>query len=241
MGHIDIGEDEIITKHGGYRKLKSFESATLVYDLTVLFCDKYKKSMTFKTYEQMTGAARSGRQNIGEGSQAAGTNKELEIKLVDAARFSQEELLLDYEDFLRQRGLPRWDKNDPRAKEVRSLAYRPNRSYKTYLSYFDSPENAANAMLCLTHQTKYLLDRQLASLGKELADKGDLRERLKKSRSYQARSLRGKQKNDNWLDEQIKQSGSVKLENGRVVGREEWEKNKHILKLAEGWEDKYEK
>ena len=82
----------------------------------------------------MVQAARSGRQNIAEGSQASGTSKKTELKLVGVARASLEELLLDYEDFLRQRGLPLWDKSNPTAHVIRKLAYEKNRSYSTYRS-----------------------------------------------------------------------------------------------------------
>jgi len=95
---------ELIPKHGGYRKLKSFQVAQLVYDITVRFCDKYIDRRS-RTHDQMVQAARSGVQNIAEGSQASATSKKMELKLTQVARASLEELKLDYEDFLRQRGL----------------------------------------------------------------------------------------------------------------------------------------
>ena len=95
---------DLIPPHGGYRKLKSFQSAELVYDATVKFCDRFIDKRS-RTHDQMVQAARSGRQNIAEGSQASGTSKKTELKLVGVARASLEELLLDYEDFLRQKGL----------------------------------------------------------------------------------------------------------------------------------------
>jgi len=100
---------DLIPPHGGYRKLKSFQSAELVYDATVKFCDRFIDKRS-RTHDQMVQAARSGRQNIAEGSQASGTSKKTELKLVGVARASLEELLLDYEDFLRQRGLALWGK-----------------------------------------------------------------------------------------------------------------------------------
>jgi four helix bundle protein len=105
--------EPLIPKHGGYRKLKSFQVAQLVYDVTVRFCDRYVDKRS-RTRDQMVQAARSGVQNIAEGSQAAGTSKKTELKLTNVARASLEELRLDYEDFLRQRGLPLWDRKDPR-------------------------------------------------------------------------------------------------------------------------------
>jgi len=103
---------ELIPKHGGYRRLKSFQIGQLIYDLTVRFCDRYidRKS---RTRDQMIQAARSGVQNIAEGSQASGTSKKSELKLTNVARASLEELCLDYEDFLRQRGLPQWGPEYP--------------------------------------------------------------------------------------------------------------------------------
>ncbi len=114
--------DPLIPKHGGYRKLKSFQIAQLVYDVTVRFCDRYVEKRSC-THDQMVQAARSGVQNIAEGSQASGTSKKTELKLTNVARANLEELRLDYEDFLRQRGLARWDKNDPRRAEL--IARRP--------------------------------------------------------------------------------------------------------------------
>jgi four helix bundle protein len=124
--------DKLITDHGGYRQLKSFQHAELVYDATVRFCDRFIDRRS-RTHDQMVQAARSGRQNIAEGSQASGTSKKSELKLVGVARASLEELLLDYEDFLRQRDLKLWGKNHPLAQTVRRLAYERNRSYMTYL------------------------------------------------------------------------------------------------------------
>src|SRR5512147_2750751 len=107
----------LIPPHGGYRKLKSFQVAQLVYDVTVRFCNRYIERRS-RTHDQMVQAARSGVQNIAEGSQASGTSKKTELKLTNVARASLEELRLDYEDFLRQRGLALWDKNEPRRAEL---------------------------------------------------------------------------------------------------------------------------
>ncbi|MBI3921175.1 MAG: four helix bundle protein [Armatimonadetes bacterium] len=97
--------EPLIPKHGGYRHLKSFQMAQLIYDVTVRFCDRHIEKRS-RTHDQMVQAARSGVQNIAEGSQASGTSKKMELKLTNVARASLEELRLDYEDFLRQRGLP---------------------------------------------------------------------------------------------------------------------------------------
>lgn len=110
-------KEPLIPKHGGYRKLKSFQVSQLVYDVTVRFCDRYIDRRS-RTGDQMVQAARSGVQNIAEGSQAAGTSKKTELKLTNVARASLEELKLDYEDFLRQRGLPLWPRSDPRRADL---------------------------------------------------------------------------------------------------------------------------
>jgi four helix bundle suffix protein len=113
-----VSEKEcLIPKHGGYRKLKSFQIAQLVYDVTIRFCDRYIDKRS-RTHDQMVQAARSGVQNIAEGSKASGTSKKTELKLTNVARASLEELRLDYEDFLRQRGLPLWDRDDPRRADL---------------------------------------------------------------------------------------------------------------------------
>jgi len=107
----------LIPKHGGYRRLKSYQIAQLVYDVTVRFCDRYIERKS-RTHDQMVQAARSGVQNIAEGSQASGTSKKTELKLTNVARASLEELCLDYEDYLRQRRLPQWYREDPRRAEL---------------------------------------------------------------------------------------------------------------------------
>ncbi len=107
-----MDKEPLIPKHGGYRKLKSFQVAQLVYDMTARFCDRYIDRRS-RTHDQMVQAARSGVQNIAEGSQASATSKKMELKLTNVARASLEELKLDYEDFLRQRGLPIWAPDHP--------------------------------------------------------------------------------------------------------------------------------
>ncbi len=171
--------------HGGYRNLKSFQAATLIYDLTVEFCDlymTYPTNKSYRTYDQMVQAARSGRQNIAEGSQASGTSKKTEIKLVGVARASLEELLTDYEDFLRQRGLKLWDKDNPNAKAIRALCYKTDTTYQTYKTYLKTPAEAANAAICLIHQANYLLDKQLESLKKAFVEEGGFTENLFRER-----------------------------------------------------------
>ncbi len=110
-------EQILIPKHGGYRRLKSYQVAQLAYDVTVRFCERYIDRRS-RTHDQMVQAARSGVQNIAEGSKASGTSKKMELKLTNVARASLEELRLDYEDFLRHRGLALWEQNDLRRKDL---------------------------------------------------------------------------------------------------------------------------
>src|SRR5947199_6195010 len=129
--------ERFIPPHGGYKNLLSYRKAEIVYDATVKFCDRFidKKS---RTHDQMVQAARSGNKNIAEGSQASGTSKEAEIKLVNVARASLEELLEDYRDFLRVRKQKLWDKNSKEAQFVRRLGSQKNRSYETYRTYVET-------------------------------------------------------------------------------------------------------
>lgn len=113
------GNDGLIPVHGGYRRLKSFQLAQLVYDATIRFCDLFVGRRS-RTHDQMVQAARSGVQNIAEGSVASGTSRKSELKLTNVARASLEELRLDYEDFLRQRGLPQWPPSHPALARFRS-------------------------------------------------------------------------------------------------------------------------
>ena len=179
----------VIPPHGGYRNLKSYQTAEIIYDATATFCDRFIDRCS-RTHDQMVQAARSGKQNIAEGTMVSGTSKKSEIKLIGVARASLEELLLDYQDFLRQRNLPLWGKEDPRAQAVRKLAYEKNRSYSTYKTYLESPaESAANTIICLIHQANYLLDQQLRQLGKQFLEEGGFTEKLYHARQ-QARKNR---------------------------------------------------
>lgn len=181
-----------IPPHGGYQKLLSYQKAEIVYDATVHFCDRLIDRRS-RTYDQMIQAARSGKQNIVEGSMASGTSKETEIKLTNVARASLEELLADFHDFLRVRKLPTWDKDDPRAQAVRKLGYGTHETheshvtYATYASYIEQsdPETAANAIICLIHQANYLLDQQLRALEAAFVKEGGLRERMTRARLEQ--------------------------------------------------------
>jgi restriction system protein len=174
----------LIPPHGGYRELKSYQNAEIVYDATVKFCDKFIDRRS-RTHDQMVQAARSGKQNIAEGSMVSGTSKKTELKLVGVARASLEELLLDFQDFSRQRKLMVWEKQHPMAQAVRKLAYSEKRSYETYKAYIEesSSEVAANTLICLIHQTNYLLDQLLRQLEQQFLKEGGFTEKLYRVRS----------------------------------------------------------
>lgn len=186
-----VPPDPICPPHGGYRKLRTFRIAQLIYDGTVIFCDRFIDKRS-RTHDQMVQAARSGKQNIAEGSVASGTSKKMEFKLTNVANASLEELLQDYEDFLRQRGLPIWDKDSPQALAVRGQ-YREEESDGSdrsdrsdlrdpYGIATASPEVAANTLLCLINQDTYLLKRQIRRLERDFLDQGGITERLFRKR-----------------------------------------------------------
>ena len=219
-----------IPPHGGYKDLVSYQKAEIVYDATVQFCARYLERRD-RTYDQMIQAARSGKQNIIEGSMASATSKETEIKLTNVARASLEELLEDYRDFLRSRGAPVWSKDSKEALYVRRLSrqatpgakhgtYETNGTYGTsaddsmpspdasplsdaphsspvshsshpshspydlFRPFIETrpPEVAANIIICLIHQTNYLLDQQLRQLEKAFVKHGGLREAMTRAR-----------------------------------------------------------
>jgi len=175
-----------VAPHGGYRDLKSYQMAEIVYDGAVAFCERFVPARS-RTHDQMVQAARSGKQNIAEASMGSGTSSKSELKLVGVARASLEELLQDYEDFLRQRALRVWGKHHEQALAVRKLAYVSDRSYETYRSYVEqgTPEVAANTLICVIHQANYLLDQLLRQLEARFLAEGGFTERLYRSRQAQ--------------------------------------------------------
>lgn len=172
-----------IPPHGGYEDLLSFQKARIVYDGTVWFCKHYLERRD-RTNDQMVQAARSGKQNILEGSQASGTSKATEIKLTNVARASLEELLEDYRDFLRVRGLDEWTKEHPYTVRLRQLNRQPNANYETFRKGIENsdPAIAANVMIGLIKLTNYLLDQQIRQLEKRFVEEGGLRERMTRAR-----------------------------------------------------------
>jgi four helix bundle suffix protein len=173
----------LLPAYGDYRALRSLQKAEVIYDLTYRFCERFL-SRGDRTVDQMVQAARSGKQNIIEGSKASGTSKETELKLTNVARASLEELLADYEDFLRVRKAPKWDKDAPAAQFVRKLGARPDGTYDLFREFVESREGpvVANIALCLIHQANYLLDRQIRRLETDFLKEGGLRERMAAAR-----------------------------------------------------------
>ena len=174
---------EIIQSHGNYQELESYQTSMVIFDATNDFCQWYLQKGD-RTIDQMIQAARSGKQNIIEGSSASAISSETEIKLIGVARASLEELLEDYRDYLRVHNLPLWDKNDQRIIQIRQLARVKNKSYATYKTYLppNNDELFCNTMISLIHQANYLLDRQLKSLAESFTEKGGLRERMYNAR-----------------------------------------------------------
>jgi len=168
---------------GNYQDLLSYKKAEIIYDFTFRFCERFLKRGD-RTIDQMVQAARSGKQNIAEGSKASITSTEMELKLTNVARASLEELLIDYHDYLRPRDHKFWDKDSPEALYVCKLGKRADESYETYRSFMDTrpPEVIANIAICLIHQANYLLDRQIRRLEKDFLEKGGLRENMTRAR-----------------------------------------------------------
>jgi four helix bundle suffix protein len=172
-----------IPPHGGYKKLFSYHKALVVYDATRCFCDRFidKKS---RTPDQMIQAARSGKQNILEGSQASGTSKETELFLTGVARSSQEELIEDYRDFMREHRIEEWSPDHPYARRLSQLSRIPGANYDTFKKGFEHPDPAicVNVIVGLIKVTCYLLDQQRGRLEQDFINEGGLRERMTRAR-----------------------------------------------------------
>ena len=203
----DSSATDLIPPHGGYRKLLTYRLGVLIYDATVAFCDRYINRKE-RTYDQMVQAARSGVANIVEGSEASATSKKTELKLTNVAKASQEELLFDYQTFLRQNHLPEWSADSPQAllvrqsrpqnlEELRQLmavlvSDKSDKSDKSDPSAQASAvasksdikaEVAGNVMICLINQETFLLNRQITRLAAEFEQEGGFTERLYRVRS----------------------------------------------------------
>jgi len=177
------GEEESLLPVGGnYRKLFTYQKAEAIYDITFYFCKKYLK-WGDRTIDQMVQAARSGKQNIVEGSAASSTSKEMEIKLVNVAKASSHELLIDYEDYLRTRGHRQWEDGSVEVEKMRELGRKHNdTAFHMPLIRVRPPETIANMAICLIKQNDYLLFKQLKSLGDDFLKNGGMRERMTRMR-----------------------------------------------------------
>ncbi len=177
-----------IPVHGGYRNLITYQKSEIIYDGTIYFTKRFFQKYD-RTIDQMVQAARSGKQNIVEASMASGTSKEMEIKLTNVARASLEELLIDYEDFLRTNKLPKWDKDHKLVARLRELNKIPNANYETFKKAIEneSPEICANAMIGLIKVVSYLLSKQIKTLETAFINEGGLKERMTKVRIEQRR------------------------------------------------------
>ncbi len=174
---------------GDYRTLLSYQKTEVIYEITYRFCQKFLERRD-RTVDQMVQAARSGKQNIIEGSKAAVTSKETEIKLTNVARASLEELLEDYYDYLRVRDLAIWDKQGKEALFTRKLSQTTPLTYDVFREFVETrPANVvANIAVCLIHQANYLLDQQLKRLEQDFLKTGGLRERMTQARLQARRS-----------------------------------------------------
>ena len=180
-----------IPPHGGFEKLASYQKALIIFQATYYLATKWVR-MGSRTRDQMEQSARSGKQNIVEGSLASATSKQTEIHLTNVAKASLGELLEDYKDFLRLRGLPIWEKDEPRALRMRALATTASGTgvtFEVYRQYVESedPEVVGNVMVCLCNQACFLLAQQLRHLEQAFLQEGGIRERMTRARG-EARS-----------------------------------------------------
>jgi len=178
-----MNDKSFIPPHGNYEELLSYQKSVVIYDLTFRFCERFLRRGD-RTIDQMVQAARSGKQNIIEGSKASAVSKETEIKLTNVARASLEELLEDYRDFLRVRDFSIWEKDSKEALYVRKLGNKPHTAYETYRPIIETRplEVIANIAVCLIHQANYLLDQQIRRLEQDFLKEGGLRERMTRAR-----------------------------------------------------------
>jgi len=178
-----MNNKSFIPPHGHYEQLLSYQKSVVIYDLTFHFCEHFLDKFD-RTVGQMVQAARSGKQNIIEGSKASAVSKGTEIRLTNVARASLEELLEDYRDFLRVRDFPIWEKDSKEALFVRRLGDKSHVTYESYRSFVETrpSEVIANIAICLIHQANYLLDQQIRRLEKDFLKDGGLRERMTKAR-----------------------------------------------------------
>lgn len=182
MNNNQQNQELLLPRTGNYRKLLTYQKAEAIYDITYYFCKNYLR-WGDRTIDQMVQAARSGKQNIVEGSAASATSKEMEIKLVNVAKASLQELLVDYEDYLRTRNHRQWENDSVELLKMRELGRKHNdTAFYMELVKVRQPETIANMAICLIKQTDYMLFRQLQSLGEDFLKNGGMRERMTRMR-----------------------------------------------------------
>ena len=181
-------ETSFLKTKGGYRHLRCYQVTEVIYDITFFFTKHFLEKGD-RTIDQMVQAARSGKQNIAEGSEAASTSYETQIKLTNVAKASLEELLIDYEDYLRVRNIPQWNAGHPRFNKMRAFA-RSEQIFSQYCSLLDKcSEEIANLCITLIHQATYMLRRLLEKQQEIFLKKGGIREQMRNARlSYRAGS-----------------------------------------------------
>ena len=175
---------QIVLPHGGYKKLIVYRKSDIIYQGTVVFCRRFFSAYGDRTVDQMTQAARSCKQNIAEGSAASGTSKETEIKLTNVARATLDELLEDYFDWLKAHNEAEWMRDDERKIKAREFA-KEHSSWEDWKDIFNTrpPETICNLMIVLIQQTKYLLDKMIASQEEDFKKHGGVRERMHAART----------------------------------------------------------
>ena len=182
MNNNPQNQEPLLPRTGNYRKLYTYQKAEAIYDITYYFCKNYLQRFD-RTIDQMVQAARSGKQNIVEGSAASATSKETEIKLVNVAKASLQELLIDYEDYLRTRNHRQWENDSVELLKMRELGRKHNdTAFYMPLVKVRPPETIANMTICLIKQTDYMLFNQLQSLGEDFLKNGGMRERMTRRR-----------------------------------------------------------
>ena len=195
--------------HNDYRQLKSFKNAQIIFDVTFAFTKKYIDYKS-RTRDQMEQAARSGKQNIAEGCKFGLTSKNMEVKLLNSSRASFEELLCDYEDFLRVSQLKKWDKNDSRAIKLRGLITHPSADVE-FMECIKEPELTANAMITLINQTNFLLDKQMKAINVPV---------MKNNIWFSKSNIPKNTKEDDFMDRELDYSILKNCGTDSVIGQE---------------------
>lgn len=185
---INHGMNELIPNSGDYKKLLCYQKADVIFQITYFFCSNFLTKGD-RTIDQMVQAARSGKQNIVEGIEAAPTSNKTELKLLNVAKASLKELLEDYEDFLKTRGFPQWEQGSREFEAMRNLGATHNDAqYFMNLISSRPPQTIANMAIILLNQADYLLYKFISKKSEEFLQSGGFTERLynlrRKNRGY---------------------------------------------------------